>query len=83
MYILSDKSTGGVYAVFNKDKVKTVQLFEEEDDATRYQELLAAEGYEDDLEIVEVDLNTVAINCDNYGYFYSVITKDDFVIPPK
>ena len=48
MYILSDKSTGGVYAVFNKDKVKTVQLFEEEDDATRYQELLAAEGYEDD-----------------------------------
>ena len=83
MYILSDKSTGGVYAVFNKDMVKTVQIFEDEDDATRYQELLEADGCDDDLEVLEVDLATVAVNCDNYGYFYTVIKNDDFVIPPR
>ena len=36
MFILADKDTGGVYAVFDKDRVKTVQVFEEEDDALRY-----------------------------------------------
>ena len=83
MYILTDKTTGGVYAVFNKDKVKTVQVFEEEDDAIRYQELLLADDLEDDLEVMEVELNTVAVNCENYGYGYSVITSNDFVIPPS
>ena len=33
MFILTDKSTGGVYAVYNKDRVKTVQLFEDSEDA--------------------------------------------------
>ena len=83
MYILADKTTGGVYAVFDKNRVKTVQVFEEEDDATRYHELLLADDLEDDLEVMEVELNTVAINCESYGYGYSVITSNDFVIPPN
>jgi len=83
MYILADKNTGGVYAVFDKDKVKTVQVFEEEDDATRYHELLIADDLDDDLEVIEVELNLVAVNCENYGYGYSVITPNDFVIPPS
>ena len=83
MYILTDKLTGGVYAVLNKDQIKTVQIFEESEDAERYSNLLEADGYEDDLDIVEVDISTVAPNCDSYGYFYTVITKNDFVVPPK
>tara|TARA_Y100000296_G_scaffold30148_1_gene35110 strand:- start:1609 stop:1863 length:255 start_codon:yes stop_codon:yes gene_type:complete len=83
MFILTDKSTGGVYAVYNKDRVKTVQLFEDSEDAQRYWNLLEAEGFDDELEISEVDVSTVAQNCDNYGYFYTVITKNDFVIPPQ
>ncbi|ARW57085.1 hypothetical protein [Synechococcus phage S-B64] len=83
MYILTDKNTGGVYAVFDKDRVKTVQVFEEEDDAIRYQELLLADDLDDDLEVMEVELSTVAVNCENYGYGYSVITSNDFVIPPN
>jgi len=82
MFILTDKNTGGVYAVFNKEKVKTVQIFEEEDDCIRYNDMLIADGYDDELEILEVDLQVVASNCDMHGYFYSVITKNDFVIPP-
>lgn len=83
MYILTDKETGGVYAVYNKDRVKTVQIFEEEDDALRYQKLLEADGTDDNLEVMEVDIGVVAANCNNYGYYYTVITKDDFVIPPS
>ena len=83
MYILTDKNTGGVYAVFDKDRVKTVQVFEEKDDAIRYQELLLADDLDDDLEVMKVELSTVAVNCENYGYGYSVITSNDFVIPPN
>lgn len=83
MYILTDKMTGGVYAVLNKDSVKTVQIFEEFEDAERYTALLEADEYDDKLEILEVDISAVAQNCDNYGYFYTVITKNDFMIPPK
>ena len=40
MFILTDSSSGGVYAVYNKDQVKTVQIFEDKDDAIRYNGLL-------------------------------------------
>lgn len=82
MYILTDKTTGGVYAVFNKDKVKTVQVFESEEDAIRYNVLLQADGYSEELEIMEVDPQIVAANCGKYNYYYTVIGKDEFVIPP-
>lgn len=82
MFILTDKNTGGVYAVYNKEKIKTVQIFEERDDCIRYNDMLIADGYDDELEIFEVDLQVVAANCDMNGYFYCVITKNDFVIPP-
>lgn len=82
MFILTDSISGGVYAVYNKDQVKTVQIFEDKDDAIRYNGLLEASGHEETLEVFEVDLNVVAANCKNYGYFYTVVTKDDFVIPP-
>jgi len=82
MFILADKDTGGVYAVFDKDRVKTVQVFEEEDDALRYHNLLIANDQHEDLEVIEVELDAVSINCENYGYGYSVITQNDFVIPP-
>ena len=36
MFILTEKDTGGVYALPNNENVKTVHMFEEEDDAKRY-----------------------------------------------
>ena len=43
---------------------------------------LNAEDYADHLEVTEVDKNVIAINCNTYGYSYSVIKKDDLIIPP-
>ena len=81
MYILTDKDNGGVYAVYNKDKIKTVQIFEVAEDAERYTMLLEAQGSKK-LDVLKVNLDDLALNCGSFGYFYNVITSDDFVVPP-
>tara|TARA_B100000902_G_C26629993_1_gene584008 strand:- start:144 stop:398 length:255 start_codon:yes stop_codon:yes gene_type:complete len=82
MFILTEKRTGGVYAVKNKQDVRTVHMFEQEDDAERYRDLLIAED-SPPLELMEIDVESVAINCDKFGYSYSIVQKGDLVIPPK
>lgn len=81
MFVLTDTQSGGIYAVTGKDYNKTVTVFEDRDDAERYVLLLNAEDYEDNLEITEVDSAVIAINCNTYGYNYSIIKKDDLIIP--
>ena len=83
MYILTEKSSGGVYAgIDNYDGRKIVQVFEEKDDADRYLMLLESSDYPDRLEVMEVDPDIVAVNCTKFGYQYTVVTANDFVIPP-
>ena len=82
MFILTEKETGGVYALPNKHNVKTVHMFEQEDDAVRYLELLKANDYKKRLELLEIDVEAVAINCDKFGYAYSIVAKDDLIVPP-
>lgn len=81
MFIITDEKTGGVYATKNKDKKKIVQVFEQSDDAERYIAYLEAEDYPDKLEVMEVDTDIVAMNCDNYGYNYAIIKSDELMIP--
>ena len=82
MFVLIDKNSGGVYAVEKKDTIsKVVQCFEEKDDAERYIGLLDADDYEDKLEVFEVNPDVIAFNCSQYGYQYTVISQNDFVIP--
>tara|TARA_R100000030_G_scaffold64507_1_gene49109 strand:- start:381 stop:632 length:252 start_codon:yes stop_codon:yes gene_type:complete len=83
MFILTDVSSGGIYATTDNYDRKVVHIFEQEEDAQRYITQLAADDYEDDLEIMEVEREVIAINCNNYGYQYSIVTKDDLVIPPQ
>jgi len=82
MFILTEKDTGGVYALPNNDNVKTVHMFEQEDDALRYLEQLEAIDYKRTLELMEIDVDSVAINCDKFGYAYSIVTKNDLILPP-
>ena len=82
MFVLTDIESGGIYAVKSKDRIKTVTVFEDRDDAERYVLQLHADNYEDNLEVTEVDREVIAINCNTYGYSYSIIKKDDLVIPP-
>ena len=61
---------------------KTVTVFEDSDDAERYVGLLQADDYDEELEVMEVDQDVIAINCNTYGYTYSVVKKDDLIVPP-
>ena len=56
-------------------------MFEEEDDAFRYLEQLKAIDYKRHLELMEIDVDSVAINCDKFGYAYSIVTKNDLILP--
>jgi len=83
MFVLVDESTGGVYAVRDDTTVeRVVQMFVDKDDADRYYEMLVASNYKKQLTVTEVEEETVKDNCRNYGYQFTVITPDDFVIPP-
>ena len=82
MFVLTDAESGGIYAVHTKERMKTVTVFEDRDDAERYVLQLNAEDYEDKLEVTEVDSEVIAINCNTYGQSYSVIKKDDLIVPP-
>ena len=83
MFILTTSKTGGVYHVMNDNKKKTVQCFEERDDAVRYLTLLQAEpDFQVGLDVVEVDPDVVALNCSNYGYNYSVVRPEVFETDP-
>ena len=82
MFVLTDTKTGGIYAVNSKDMTKIVTVFEDRDDAERYIQLLNADDYEDELEVMEVEKDIIAINCNTYGYSYSIIQKDDLIVPP-
>ena len=83
MFVLVDENTGGVYAVRDDDTVeRVVQMFVDKDDADRYYEMLVASNYKRKLTVTEVEEDTVKDNCRNYGYQFTIITPDDFVIPP-
>ena len=81
---LKHRKDDGAYAVQDEYGDKVLFLFEEEDDAERYAMMLEDDPhYEKPMTVVEVD-DELAINtCKRYNYKYSIITPDDFVIPPK
>jgi len=83
MFVLTDNKSGGVYAVRDDDAMeRVVQLFVDKDDAERYYIMLKADEYPRDLSVQEVDEATVKENCRQYGYRFTVIDVDEFVIPP-
>ena len=84
MYLISikGKEHEGAYAVNDEDGERALYLFEEEDDAIRYGGLLEAEDYPP-MSVVDVEEKLAIHTCEVYNYRYVVITKDDFVIPPR
>ena len=79
---LKDGKDEGAYAVQDKHGHKVLFLFEEEDDATRYAMMLEDQE-EKEMVVMEVDDELALKTCKMHNYKYSVITPDDFVIPPK
>ncbi len=72
----------GIYSVFNEKEDRIIPIFEEEDDALRYLFHLEEDDDTPDLEVVEVDHDAIVLACRSQGQKFSVITVDDFIIPP-
>ena len=83
---LKDKKDEGAYAVPDKHGNKVLFLFEQEDDAVRYAMMLEDTeniSLKKEMDVIEVDDALAIKTCKMHNYKYSVITTDDFVIPPK
>ena len=83
MYILTiaGKEGDGAYSVTDDDGEQVLYLFEDEDDAIRYALLLEDQDYPE-MHVIEVDGKVVIKTCELHDYRYSIITKNDIVIPP-
>ena len=75
------KSQEGAYAVVNEYGEKVVFMFEEKDDAYRYAEQLEAQG-DPPMNVVMIKDSVAIAACERSGTRYTVIGKEDLVIPP-
>ena len=80
MYILTIDQKG-VYSVQNEDGDQVLYIFEEKDDADRYAMMLEEEG-SPEMSINEVEDEAMIAVCEAQGYEYTIITKNDIVVPP-
>ena len=85
MFILAVKGfeDEGAFSIENDDGERVLIMFEEEDDADRYAELIDSEEDWPEMSVIEID-NDVAIRaCEIHNYMYNIIRPDDIVIPPN
>jgi|TARA_Y100000996_G_scaffold356512_1_gene297434 hypothetical protein len=83
MFILTinGRETEGAYSVKDELGEQILYLFAEEDDAIRYAMMLEEDDYPE-MHVIEIDDEVMLKTCEMHGYQYSLITKNDIVIPP-
>tara|TARA_Y100001970_G_C14153301_1_gene813997 strand:+ start:500 stop:778 length:279 start_codon:yes stop_codon:yes gene_type:complete len=83
MFILTvaGKEHEGAYSVTDDHGDKILYIFQEEDDAIRFAMMLEDQDYPD-MHVLQVEDRVVIATCENHGYNYAVITKNDIVVPP-
>jgi len=83
MYVLTlENHTEGVYSVYDEQKNRVVPIFQIEDDADRYLTMLEDRDYPA-MTVVEMEDHVIIGACQDRGQKFSIITPDDFLIPPN
>ncbi len=83
MYVITLKGhPQGIYSVFDAKEDRIVPLFIEEDDADRYVMQLELDDENPELEVLDVEPEQIILACRSQGQRYSIISPDDFIIPP-
>jgi hypothetical protein len=72
----------GAYSVADSLGEKVLYIWQEEDDAIRFAMMLEEDGYPE-MNILEVEDAVLLKTCEMHEYKYTIITKNDFVIPPN
>ena len=85
MFILAVKGyeEDGAFSIENDDGDRVLLMFEEEDDADRYAELIDSEEDWPEMSVIEIDDNIAITACEIHNYMYNIIRPDDIVVPPK
>lgn len=73
----------GVFSVVSEDGDQIIPIFESEDDAERYNSMMVLDSSNPALQVVEIDEELIVNACEERYQKYAIITKDDFLIPPK
>ena len=83
MFILTiaGKEKEGAYSVIDEDGEQVLYIFDEKDDAMRYAMHLEDLDYPL-MHVLELDDEAMIKTCEMHDHRYTVITKNDIVIPP-
>ncbi len=83
MFIItvSGKTKEGAYSVVDDDGEQVLYIFEQEDDAIRYTMQLEDIDYPE-MDVLEIDDELMIRTCELHGHKYTIITRNDIVIPP-
>ena len=73
----------GVYSVFDDAENRVIPIFQEEEDADRYLMMLEQDADYPPMQIVEMEDYAIIEACTTRGQKFSIITPDDFLIPPE
>ena len=63
------------------DENRVIPIWTEVDDANRYLMMIQEEDYPD-MQVVEMEDHVIIGACQDRGQRFSIITPDDFLIPP-
>ena len=71
----------GVFSVFDEEERRVIPIWTQIDDAERYLMMIEEEDYPD-MQVVEMEDHVIIGACQDRGQSFSIITPDDFLIPP-
>lgn len=84
MYILTlANKIEGVFSVISEEGDQIIPIFEDADDAERYNGMMVMDATNPKLQVIEIDEELIVGACEERYQKYAIITKDDFLIPPK
>ena len=83
MFILTlEDHPDGVFSVFDEDEDRVIPIWTEGDDAERYLMMIEEDEDYPPMQVVELEDHVIIAACQDRGQRFSIITPDDFLIPP-
>ena len=83
MFVLTiENHPEGVYSVFDEAENRVIPIFLANDDAERYLLMMEEDVAYPPMQVVEMEDHVIIGACQDRGQRFSIITPDDFLIPP-
>ena len=83
MFVLTlENHPDGVFSVFDDADDRVIPIFIENDDAERYLLMMEEDPDYPPMQVVEMEDHVIIGACQDRGKKFSIITPDDFLIPP-